>query len=155
MTARIGIALCKLRTLVYPLNATDVTKEGLVLLFQIFWDWIIFWQHWNLLGLLGLIYLRTCLAHTFVLFFPSVLLNKLSARISRRYLKARTFFFLASVVSLGKIKLHLCLWFPLCFPTTSFNNSCNFRKENWEKLEKSCCDSVTKLLAFKLMHWHP
>lgn len=42
MTAYTGITLCKLRTLVYPLNATDVTKKGLnisllVLLFQMVW----------------------------------------------------------------------------------------------------------------------
>lgn len=154
MTAHIGIALCKLRTLVYPLNATDVTKEGLVLLFQIFWDWIIFWQHWDLLGLLGPIYLRTCLAHTFGLFFLSVLLIKLSTTIYRRYLKARTLFPCRHNIS-GENKILSLFMIPFCFPTISINTPCNFRKEKWENFEKSYCDSVAILLGFKWVHRHP
>lgn len=47
MTEHIGIRLCKLKTIVYPWNATGVTKEGLnmsflVLLFQTFWTELAF-----------------------------------------------------------------------------------------------------------------
>lgn len=150
----LGIALCKLRTLVYPLNSTDVTKEGLVLLFQIFWDWTIFWQHWDLLGLSGLIYLRTYLAHTFVLFFPPVLHIKLSTIISRRYLKPRIFFPCQHNIS-GESKTTFLFMIPLSPLISSIINPCNFRKEKWEEFEMSCCDSMTKLFGLKSMHRHP
>lgn len=137
MTAYIGITLCKLWTLVYPLNATDVTKEGLnmsllVLLFQMFWTELSFGN--TEIYSDSLVSYTRWLAWYIRLFFSFFVCFLLSCQQqnSRRCLKAKTFFFffLADLIFQGKGKLYLCLWFILVFSWSALKPPAILERKN-------------------------